>query len=233
MVQMLSGLLLCLAGGMIAHQFLVPGDLAGTGTGKFLSAIIHAVFFHVGGFLCVAWLLSLEKTGWSEGFGLKLNLKWAVVGGVLVAIFVSPLVMFLQGLLAQVLTPKGEAPKVQEMVRTIEQTVAIDQLVFYGLMAIVLAPVIEELLFRGIFYPAIKSRGRPRLALWGTSFMFALVHSNLLTFLPLALLAVVLVQLYERTGNLLAPILAHSGFNTINFLLLIYREELTQLLRAG
>lgn len=230
---MLSGLMLCLAGGMIAHQFLVPADLAGTGAGKFLSAITHAVFFHVGGFLCVAWLLSLEKIGWADGFGLKMNLKLAIVAGLTAAILVTPVVMFMQGAIAQSVTPSGEAPKVQEMVRTIEQTVAIDQLVFYGLLAIVLAPVIEELMFRGIFYPAIKSRGYPRLALWGTSLMFALVHSNLLTFLPLTLLAVVLVKLYERTGNLLAPILAHSGFNAINFLLLINREQLTQMLRSG
>jgi membrane protease YdiL (CAAX protease family) len=40
-------------------------------------------------------------------------------------------------------------------------------------------------------------------------------------FLPLTLLALALTWLYERTNNLLAPILAHSLFNGVNFLLFI------------
>ena len=48
-----------------------------------------------------------------------------------------------------------------------------------------LAPVAEELLFRGILYPAIKQAGFPRLALWGTSLLFAAMHMNLVTFVPL------------------------------------------------
>jgi len=233
LVQMLSGLFLCLAGGMITHQLMVPPAVAATSGGKLVAAVIHSAFFHVGGFICVARLLSAERVGWSEGFGLSRNRRQAITRGLLAVVVVTPVMMLLQGVLARWLTPDGEAPAVQEMVKTIGQAVAPDQLLFYGLMAIVLAPVIEELLFRGIFYPAIKSRGHPRLALWGTSLMFGVVHSNRLTLLPLTLLALVLVWLYERTGNLLAPIIAHSGFNAINFLLLMGREPLLRMLPEG
>ena len=54
-----------------------------------------------------------------------------------------------------------------------------------GAAAVLLAPVAEEMLFRGILYPAIKQAGYPRLALWGTSLLFAAVHMNLVTFVPL------------------------------------------------
>jgi membrane protease YdiL (CAAX protease family) len=231
LLQMLSALMLCLALGMIVQQLVLSGAMFETGEGRFLAAVIHVAFFNVGGFLCVAWLLKLEGIGWEKGFGFGQRTGFAVGLGLVTATVVTPVVMMLQGLLAKALTAEGEQPELQEVVKTIESTVQIEQLFFYGLVAIVLAPVIEELLFRGIFYPAIKSRGRPKLALWGTSLMFALVHNNMLTFIPLTLLAVVLVKLYERTGNLLAPILAHCGFNTVNFVLLIYREEIMRWLK--
>mgnify|MGYP001593282845 CR=1 FL=1 len=82
------------------------------------------------------------------------------------------------------------------------------------------------------FYdPAIKQRGWPRLALWGTSLLFALTHANTATFLPLAFLAMVLVFLYERTGNLLAPILTHSLFNAANYCALVFQRELQELFK--
>ena len=70
-------------------------------------------------------------------------------------------------------------------------------------------------------YPSIKQAGYPRAALWGTSLMFALWHFNLLTFLPLTVIALVLAMLYERHDNLLAPIVAHATFNAGNFLLIL------------
>ena len=89
-----------------------------------------------------------------------------------------------------------------------------------GVIAVLLAPVAEEALFRGILYPAIKQTGHPRLALWGSSLLFAAVHMNAVSFVPLALLALVLTLLYERTDNLLAPIAAHVLFNALNFVTL-------------
>jgi membrane protease YdiL (CAAX protease family) len=42
-----------------------------------------------------------------------------------------------------------------------------------------------------------------------------------MTFVPLTVLAFTLIWLYERTDNLLAPILTHSLFNTTNFVWLL------------
>ena len=88
----------------------------------------------------------------------------------------------------------------------------------------IIAPIVEELLFRGILYPAIKQRGHRSLALWGTAIMFGIVHSNLVTFIPLTIFALILTFLYEETDNLLAPIAAHSMFNATNFAYLVYQS---------
>jgi membrane protease YdiL (CAAX protease family) len=115
-------------------------------------------------------------------------------------------------------------PEEQPSVHALRVAVSWWNRVALGTAAILLAPVAEEILFRGILYPAIKQAGFPRLALWGTSVLFALVHVNLVTFVPLAVLALVLTALYERTNNLLAPITAHAMFNALNFLTLFLLE---------
>ena len=94
-----------------------------------------------------------------------------------------------------------------------------------GTATILLAPVAEEMFFRGILYPAIKQAGFPRLALWGTSVVFAAIHLTPVIFLPLLVLALLLVWLYEKTNNLLAPIAAHSLFNGLNFALVYLWEK--------
>ena len=90
---------------------------------------------------------------------------------------------------------------------------------------ILLAPVAEELFFRGIVYPWVKRAGFPRAALWVTSAFFAAIHFNLPIFAPLLVLAIGLTLLYEHTGNLLAPIAAHSVFNALNFLKFYWGDE--------
>jgi membrane protease YdiL (CAAX protease family) len=80
------------------------------------------------------------------------------------------------------------------------------------------------MLFRGILYPAVKQFGYPRLALWSTSLLFAAIHMNAVTFVPLATLALILTALYEWTDNLLAPIAAHVLFNALNFAMLLMQQ---------
>jgi membrane protease YdiL (CAAX protease family) len=91
---------------------------------------------------------------------------------------------------------------------------------------VLLAPVTEEALFRGILYPVIKQTGHPRLALWGTALAFAGIHMNVVTFVPLAVLALMLTALYEWTNNLLAPITAHVVFNALNFAMLLVLQQI-------
>jgi membrane protease YdiL (CAAX protease family) len=89
-------------------------------------------------------------------------------------------------------------------------------------MAIGLAPVAEEILFRGILYPLMRRISNPCAAIWVTSVIFGVFHMNAMTFLPLTLLGATLALLYEKTGNLMSPILAHSLFNLANFFLLVF-----------
>jgi membrane protease YdiL (CAAX protease family) len=121
----------------------------------------------------------------------------------------------------------GTKPELEPAIKVLKTTVGLGQQIYFGVAAIVLAPVAEESLFRGILYPFIKQLGHPRLALWGTSVMFGAIHLSPVSFLPLTVFALVLVFVYEKTDKLIAPIATHALFNAVNFLLGIFEPEVT------
>jgi membrane protease YdiL (CAAX protease family) len=82
--------------------------------------------------------------------------------------------------------------------------------------ATIVAPVVEEVIFRGVFFPAIaRQRGIPA-AIVTVSMLFAVIHGHLPAILPLFVVGTFLSASYLYTGSLLVPILMHSIFNTVN-----------------
>jgi hypothetical protein len=145
------------------------------------------------------------------------RLKRAVGLAVLAGLLVVPLTLCLSKVAAWVMTLFHQTPKEQPTILVLHETAGVGQRICFGVAAILVAPVVEEIVFRGILYPLVKQRGHPMLALAGTSLLFAAIHYNLMTFVPLTFLAMALVWLYEETDTLVAPILAHSLFNAVNF----------------
>ncbi len=85
-----------------------------------------------------------------------------------------------------------------------------------GLMAfaaVLAAPVCEEIVFRGYFYPAAKRFAGPWVAGIFSAIVFASAHGSLSALLPLFIFGCVLVFIYEKTGSLWAPIAVHFCFN--------------------
>jgi uncharacterized protein len=88
-------------------------------------------------------------------------------------------------------------------------------------LAVMIAPVLEELVFRGALHGALRDRVGVWPAALLSSAVFAIIHLEIVTSSPaflvqLFLLGLVFVWLYERTGNLLAPVVAHLVFNAIS-----------------
>lgn len=82
--------------------------------------------------------------------------------------------------------------------------------------AAILAPIGEELLFRGYLYPAMKRLiGGVPSGIFG-AVLFAAIHHNAVGMPGLALLAVALTIAYEWSGSLLVPIFMHCFFNSLS-----------------
>lgn len=81
------------------------------------------------------------------------------------------------------------------------------------LLTLVMAPVSEEMLFRGLIYPLLRRRVGIIAAVLVTTATFALLHGNVVQFAAALPLAVLLALIYERTRVLWPCILLHLGFN--------------------
>ncbi len=89
------------------------------------------------------------------------------------------------------------------------------QIVLIVVAVVFVAPVVEEILFRGIFYAGLRKRLGVGGAVLVSAALFGLLHFQLLGFVPLAAIGVILALLYEQQGSLAAPIVAHVMNNGI------------------
>ncbi len=95
---------------------------------------------------------------------------------------------------------------------------------------VILAPIAEEIFFRGVVFNAWLREGGPRWAFIGSSVVFAIIHISVVALLPIFLLGLALAWIYQRTGNLLAPIAMHATVNGISVALaLLMRFDVVRL----
>jgi len=80
-------------------------------------------------------------------------------------------------------------------------------------------PLFEELAFRGVMLERIHNSFGVRPAAIVVSILFSILHLALLSFVPLAVLALVLASLRLRTGSLWPAIVGHALFNLMTLLL--------------
>jgi len=82
----------------------------------------------------------------------------------------------------------------------------------YVLMACIIAPLFEEVIFRGLILRVLLNNMRPQAALWSSALIFAVLH-------PLPLWPVILFKgfalavIYYRTANLLVVVWTHALWN--------------------
>jgi len=89
------------------------------------------------------------------------------------------------------------------------------------LVACVLAPIYEELLFRAGLYRFCRQRLGRGAALVISGVCFGALHGNWAGFLPLAVLGMGLAVAYEATGSIRVAIIAHGLFNLNTVLVLL------------
>jgi uncharacterized protein len=177
--------------------------------------------------LLVSWLFVLRPNALAgmpgvdarhAGRAVRTGLGWGLVAWVGASILSALAVIVLEAL------GIDAAPQAAEQaLEVIDPWLAIASIV-------VLAPIAEEVFFRGIGFNALlRERGR-RWAYLGSAALFAVIHLSLVALLPIFLLGLALAWVYERTGNLLAPIAMHAVVNGISVLFaLLIRYEVIDL----
>jgi membrane protease YdiL (CAAX protease family) len=192
----------------------------------FGSLVFATLSFQGASWFLIWFFLRLHQTGWLAGFGLRGPKSIsALLTAVLFIMVVMPVVLALQGASIYLFTKLGFPTEDQAAVEMLLQAKGWWAIAYFGVFAIVIAPVAEEFIFRGMLFPFIRQRGFPKTAWFGVSALFAAIHMNAPAFVALFVFALALTWLYEKTDNLLAPITAHALFNATNFAVLLWQNR--------
>lgn len=206
LVLVTAGILTAPFGEDAAALLLGEGELSPLGAVVLLVSTQAAL-------LAVSWLFVFRPralSGWPSWTGtdpagaLLSGLRWGVLAWI-GATAVSALVV----VVLEQLGISADPQAAERALLTIDPVLAVVAIV-------ILAPIAEELFFRGVVFNAwLREAGR-RYAYVGSSLLFAVIHLSVAAVLPIFLLGLALAWVYRRTGNLLAPIAMHATVNGIS-----------------
>jgi membrane protease YdiL (CAAX protease family) len=174
-----------------------------------------------GGLLAIAASVVLGYRHFARrlrGFGLRPGTALKDAGmGFVNLIAISPIVIaaVLGTLLCAkfIVGPEFEMPQHQglDMIKDFPQWPVRASMI---ILAVVIAPISEEMVFRGFIQTMLCSHLRRRwMSIMVTSGLFAIVHSDWAHWPALFVLAMCIGYAYEKSGSLLRPIFIHAMFN--------------------
>lgn len=139
----------------------------------------------------------------------------------------------IQGLLWLIMLPLvwlGGDLANQQLVEELEKSQDVLTVALFAMGAVILAPIVEETLYRGLLLRAMLRRMSPGAAVLGSSLVFAAVHwlgdpAAFRSLPALALLGAILAVRALRTGSLSSCMFIHAGFNLTTTLLVLLGPE--------
>jgi membrane protease YdiL (CAAX protease family) len=218
---------------------LAAGTAAGTAAalldtpGSDLTVIAALVGQYVG-HLGVLWLIARSRDLDAASLGFDIAPGDVLYLGIGVALQIALVILFIP--LQQVLLPDGG--NAQEVVDIIQQLGSPTARTAAVAITTFLAPLTEELLFRGILLKSMKGRRRIMVV---TATVFSLFHligvtswpAGILVFAQIFLVGLVLAHVTLRRGRLGPAIFLHAGFNLLAALVLLLPEQVVEQLTSG
>jgi membrane protease YdiL (CAAX protease family) len=224
-------LVLLAVGGIVVLSVIVAAGLAafggnprqiqGSTTANFLIVVIQAILdLGLLGFLAAQMSLRFHLPFWRTIGWRPLDTgmipRWVayfglVLGGCLLAVLVT--------LASAISPPKGELP-IQQILQDRHT------LILFALMAVLIAPVVEETLFRGYLYPVVARSFGMSAGIIVTGIAFGLLHASQLSggWWQIALMVVVgILFTFVRatTKTVLAGYILHLSYNSIQVIALL------------
>ena len=193
-------------------------------------ALAGAVLFQQGIMLtAVAACLVLAGRGWRDLLGApaRVSARQAIATGLRGGVMLLPPVWLLTFLSSVSLQRLGAPVEPQVTL----QWLAGDSLdrfaqLFILLTAVVTAPIVEEVIFRGLLLPALTRRSaRPIEGMLLSSLLFAAIHMHAPSLLPIGAIGIACSIGYGATRHLLTPIVMHAVFNAISLLAFYVRAS--------
>jgi uncharacterized protein len=90
-----------------------------------------------------------------------------------------------------------------------------------GLAVVIVAPIAEELFFRGFIFQAFRKWRGPTQAFFLSAIVFAIAHVSPVIMPSIFVLGVILAYLFEKRASVVATIVAHVAYNMIGFVIIV------------
>lgn len=176
-------------------------------------SILYSMIFSAIFILIVIWYATKSHILLSTFFKTtKLPLLQAFAGYAMVI----PIVLIMSLIQASSNNGQNDTQQVVDMVMN-NSSDSISRILF-ALAIVVLAPIIEETLFRGFLFHALMRRMPWGVAAVISAICFGLIHAQLSTILPITLLGLMLAILTYRNRSIIPAIWAHAIFNGMQIL---------------
>jgi membrane protease YdiL (CAAX protease family) len=161
----------------------------------------------------------------SVGGFSRVSFLRAASTGVILLFFTYPLLGLIE-LIVQLIFGSGSSK--QEIVDLFNGSQTLQQRVMIIVLAVVVAPVAEEFIFRFFLYGVFKRYLGIAAGIFLNAILFAAVHNHLPSFAPLFVLAACLTLAYEWSGSLLVSMTMHSLFNSLQLIVLAFPQLVRQ-----
>src|ERR1041385_2950929 len=141
--------------------------------------------------------------------------------GAMLLFFAYPLILW-----SDIITQRifGGGSSRQNIVEFFSGSPTLKQRIMIIVFAIVIAPVIEEFLFRFFLYNVIKRYLGRLLGVTFSALLFAAAHAHFPSFVPLFVLGSCFALAYEWSGSILVAMTMHSLFNSLTLTALAFPE---------
>lgn len=216
---MVTSTIAALAGGKLARAAGLAGDAATIAGGA------AAQLGMLGGYLLFHLVLNRNPLVPAPPELPRLGRQDFVAGGA-VFLMALPVLVGTAKVWELILRAAGLPAERQDLIRMFADADSPVTLAIMVALAVLIAPVTEELVFRAGLFRYLRTRIARRFALVGPALGFGALHVDwstlrgLTSLAPLVVLAVIFSLAYERTGRIGTPIVAHALFN-LNTVLLI------------
>ncbi len=164
----------------------------------------------------VALLARARKTRFPEAVLLR---RFSLAQGIGLGIGVAVTARFVNAIYSVIVVMLGVDPSATTDVTKLFPDTAIGAFAIVAL-AVVIAPLAEEIVFRGFLFPGLRDRFSPVAAAVVSSMVFAIYHADVLVFVPIFLLGLMLAWVTEMTRSIWPAIIGHAVFNATAVVLL-------------
>ncbi|MBM4056294.1 MAG: CPBP family intramembrane metalloprotease [Planctomycetes bacterium] len=173
--------------------------------------------------LYICYIVRFEYRQSIVNLGLTLvNLPGNIKTGLIRYVITIPIIMLAGFIVNAVASYYGITPDMQDVVQWVldeDSVMVLACLIFFG---IIVAPTMEEIIFRGFLVPALKNYFGVRYAIFISAAVFAAIHMDAFAFLQIFILGILLGYLYEKTQSLATSIVVHILHNSLTLAFLMY-----------